>query len=605
MTRALLLSLALAPALAAAAPRASSELRTADGVRHTAALAFDGLLQTGWAEGDTGPGAGAWIELPLQRATEVHSVSIWPGNLSQGRRSLREHGRPRVLQVVLVAADGSEVEKTVTLEDVTKTGPQRIDVEFEEPVEARSVKVIVAEAFEGGVFNDTYLAEVGVNFSSGESGRAAERLVEWQGSDESVRLYQSNKEEIVGLFDTISGAQFGDADALGELMDRAADGAPYLRGRALRYVSDGYRVQALPPDDVAVSALLKLKDANAIPALEMAALRLTGREAAELEEKVEMFYAYQELIGGGDPNISYWGQEGWELGALRSFGEPLGVEMTVFGEVLVADLANHRIQRFNPEGRADRVWGGEAGITDVWLGGDRPWYVAGSEPGTEPGRFTLPVDIEVIPGKESYRFAVLDAEGRVQLFDEDGNVTLGWEVLTDHDLTAGVGGEGYLEYHRGKLVVIWQDNVWVYNLEAEELASFKIEDGRPNGAEMLRNGKLALIFGDKLIEYSLDGFRHGALLGDELGHGFEDWDVTLDEDGRLWVITDAGLAVKYKKPGRVDFTVQVSDFSLQSPRLAVYDDLLYIVERDRILKVDALELLAEAEAAEAEAAEAE
>ena len=38
-----------APALAGT-PKASSELRDDDGKRHSASMAFDGRLQTGWAE---------------------------------------------------------------------------------------------------------------------------------------------------------------------------------------------------------------------------------------------------------------------------------------------------------------------------------------------------------------------------------------------------------------------------------------------------------------------------------------------------------------------------------------------------------------------------
>ena len=48
-----------------------------------------------------------------------------------------------------------------------------------------------------------------------------------------------------------------------------------------------------------------------------------------------------ELIGGGDRNITFWGQEGWEEGALRGFGEPLSIEVDQFGDLYIADVGNH------------------------------------------------------------------------------------------------------------------------------------------------------------------------------------------------------------------------------------------------------------------------
>ena len=81
--------LLLMAASLAATPRGSSTLRDAEGVRHTPDLAFDGLMKTGWAEGDAGYGEGSWLELTLDRKTTLNSISIWPGDLSQGARSHR------------------------------------------------------------------------------------------------------------------------------------------------------------------------------------------------------------------------------------------------------------------------------------------------------------------------------------------------------------------------------------------------------------------------------------------------------------------------------------------------------------------------------------
>ncbi|MBN2797653.1 MAG: discoidin domain-containing protein [Deltaproteobacteria bacterium] len=585
--------LALLPAVALAGPpKASSELRDSEGERHPAALAFDGLLETGWAEGDDGAGEGSWVELSLDRPTEITSVSIWPGNLSQGKRSLKECGRPRALKVTVGEGDGA-VEKIVVLEDLAEVGPTRVDVVLDAPVEARTVRVSVEQAFEGYVFNDTYLAEVAVNFAKGDPGKAAERLIAWAEGPAGVKAAAKNREEIIAKFETLSASELGDSEVLAGIMDQAADGAPYLRERVASLVPAGFRVHALPPDEVSVSALLKLKDANAIPALEMAATRLLGAEAAALSDKVDYFYAYQELIGGGDRNLPYWGQTGWEPGALRGFGEPLPLEVDRAGTLYIADLANHRVQRFSGEGRSLGSWGGqEPEVSNAWITGSRRWYVGGAAASERAGGFTLPVDVEVIPGKDADRFAVLDGKGRVQLLDDEGRPEISWSILGARPLDEGLGGQAYLELVKGNLAVIWRDQVTVFTQQGEEVGAFELADGTPSGAEALKNGKLLLLYGPEMILYSLDGFRHGRLNGDELGLGFEDWDLTLDEDGKLWAVTDNGMAVKYKKPGKVDLAIQFTDRSLEKPRIAVFDDIVYIVEGDHITRVDTLELLA-------------
>ena len=82
-------------------------------------------------------------------------------------------------------------------------------------------------------------------------------------------------------------------------------------------------------------------------------------------------------------------------------------------------------------------------------------------------------------------------------------------------------------------------------------------------------------------------------------------DVTLDDRKKLWAVTDTGWAIKYKKPGKVDWKVRISDVDLVRPRIAVLDNFVYVVERDRVIKVDALELKRKAELAAEEAAAGE
>ena len=232
------------PVTLAGSPKASSMLRDNDGVYHKASNAFDGLLQTGWSEGVDGMGDGSWLELPLDRPVEISSVSVWPGNLVQGSRSLREFSRPRTVTITLYLTDGSQVVEEKRLQDGVQVGPKRVDIPIKG--KARKVRVTINDSFEGGVFTDVFISEVAINFTKGGNPRIVEKLKAWQDSSTGKRAMARNKDEIVELYEAISSAEFCDSAALQKIMDRAGDGAPYLRDRVRRLVPAGYRVQALP-----------------------------------------------------------------------------------------------------------------------------------------------------------------------------------------------------------------------------------------------------------------------------------------------------------------------------------------------------------------------
>ena len=585
----------------AGTPKASSELKDSKGEKHPVSLAFDGLLSTVWAEGEMGDGTGSWIELSLDQTTDVQSVTIWPGNLSEGQRSLREYGRPRTVTVTLLGGD-EEVSVESRVLDPGERGALRTDIPIEGT--ARKIRISMDETYSGGIFNDMFVAEVAVNFQKGETPKAVGRVADWLEGTSGVRAVEASHEEVLALYEKIGAEQFGDRDALAVLMDRAGDGAPFLRKQVLSQVPAGYRVHALPPDPSAVEALLKLKDSNAIPAIERAALRTRGKVSRDLSLRVEQFRAYQDLVGGGRRNLPPFGDLGWEVGALNGLGEPLPLQIDEYGSVWVADLANNRVQRFSYKGISEKVYGAaEAGISNQLYGVKRTAYVAGSKPGSALGEFDTTLDLQLIPGKDGDRVAVLDGRGQVTVIGEDGAPALNFQIPTSDTLSPGVGGEGYLLYLKGdKLAIVWGNEGWIYTPEGEELGHFELEDGSPTGAIALKNGKMGLIYGNKLVSYHTSGFRDGDLMKGVLGGGFEAWDINYDEAGKMWVITDSGKLFKLKKPGKVEYQLQVSEFSLEVPRLAVYDGIAFITNQGSILKVDALEILAKQELAEAEAA---
>jgi len=592
------LALLTLPQVAWGGSAASSELKDADGQRHPASQAFDGLLQTGWAEGEMGDGTDSWLELRFARPTEVQSVSIWPGNMVKGKRTLREFGRPHTVTVTLSGA-GDEVSAEARLLDPGERGPLRHDVEIEGT--ARTIRISMDEVYAGGIYNDLFIAEVAVNFLQGDVPQSVKRLHEWQESDAGKAAFERNKEEVIELFDKVQAAEFGDRDALAAIMDRAGDGAPYLRRQARTQVLDGYRVQALPPDATAVSALMKLKDSNAIPAIEQAALRSKGAASRALSDKVQIFHAYEDLVGGGSRNIPPWGQPGWELGALKGLGEPIQIEVDNFGSVWVADVANNRVQRYNFDGIVQADWGvGEPQITNKWFSQTRAHFATAREPSTDAKGFWNPVDLCIIEGKTGDTKFVLDAMGKVTVLDETGVISNSWKIPQDTGIIPSAGGEGFIVPVKGNLVVIWGNEGWTYSMAGEELGRFELADGSPTGAVPLKN-KVGLIYGDKLVQYSLDGFRHGDVMLGAMGKGFEAWDVALDEEGKLWAVTDKATLVKFKKPGKVEFEVRVAEYSIDAPRLDVFDGLAFITTGDKIMKVDALELHAQQELAAAEA----
>ncbi|MEZ4316476.1 MAG: hypothetical protein R3F61_03180 [Myxococcota bacterium] len=581
------------PALAGVS--ASSEAKTADAT-HPASAAVDGLLSTAWAEGDEGDGTGAWLELKLDRLTDVSSVSVWPGRFDQGSRGLREYGRPHTITVTL-SGGGEDVTQQVRVLDIADTGPTRIDI----PItgKAKAVRITLDQVYAGGIHNDTYITEVAVNYVAGAGHPSLEKLVEWAASKAGQEGAAKHTEEVGEAKAAFAGQDFGDRDAMAELKSAASDGAPYLRDRVAKTVADGYRMLAIPPSQDALNALLELEDPNAIAALELAATRARGDLQTALRDRVSRFRALQDLKGGGKRNVKPNGETGFCKGCLQSFGEPLGVAVDGFGGVWVADLGNHRVQRFDFSGISQAtIGGGEPGISNAWLATTRDWYAAGNTAGTTDGSFSLPLDLDVVPDKKNGDgVVVLDAAGRVSLVGGNGAVTKSWSLGVTEPVSPGVGGEAHIAVAGKKIVAVWGNEAFVYDLEGAELSKFEIEDGVANGIVGFKNGKVAFLFDEGLVLYSTDGFRHGELLGDTVPDGYEYYDVFTDEKGKLWVVTDHGFAIKYKKPGTVDYQVEFVEYSLTVPRADAYQDVLFITDRDSFLKVDALEKKAQAEQA--------
>ncbi len=49
---------------------------------------------------------------------------------------------------------------------------------------------------------------------------------------------------------------------------------------------------------------------------------------------------------------------------------------------------------------------------------------------------------------------------------------------------------------------------------------------------------------------------------------------------------------KFKRPGKVEFQVKISEYALTLPRISVHEGVLYLTEDDSITTIDVLEVLA-------------
>jgi hypothetical protein len=577
----------------AAGVSASSTMQDAAG-KHTADLAFDGLLGTGWAEAELGTGAGSWLEIDLGASTQVDSVSFWPGNLEKGERTFREYGRPKVVQVWV---DGEKSGDSLRIQSEMV----RVDVPVGKA--GRKVRLEFVDAFEGGVFSDMFVAEVAVNFTEGERSRSVAKVEAWRSSKEGLAAQKKYEEQALAAYEKHKADPY-EKEGLAFLMDAAGEGPEYLRRRVTSLVPAGSRAAALVPDEMAMSAIEKLKDPTGIPGLEYAALRSIGSQQRQIVDTIAYFRAWRDLQGGGRRNIRAWGETGWEVGALRGDGEPLPIEVDQFGNALVVDTANNRVQRFTAGGVSDKQWGAPQDVSKYWFGGTRPWYAAGGMAKEEAGAFMNPVDLELIPGKDGDAFMVLDAAGRLQIFDAEGNGEIGWTLSVDDQVQPKVGGEGYLAYlpRKDLIVAIVGNDAVVYGRDSEKISEFVIKDGTPNAVLAGNDNKLYMAFGAEVITYNTDGFRYGTVIDAKiLGEGFEDMDITLDEKGDLWVLVDTGWVFKFKRPGKLDWKLRVVDHELIHPRFAVFQGNLLITDRDSILPVDALQMHLDEVQAEEEA----
>lgn len=574
-----LLTFIISTHLSYAGNTASSQL-SKDNNKFPSSAAFDGLLETSWAEGEPGQGEGTWLELNLGRSTQIDTLHIWPGKLDEGLRSFQYNARPRSITVTL---DGVPLEETFYIEDKMS----RVDLKID--AKAKKIRIQIEQAYEGRVFSELHIAEMAINYMDDAP---VSKIRAWQKTREATRMDEAFREDVEANYSQYKSAEFGDKDALSFIGKAAGDGPVYLQKKVRSIVGDGYRAQAIQSHPYAREALRKLKDPNAIPFLERAMLRSTGSQYQQIKGTISYFRAYQEMVGGPNRNPQNWGDTGWSVGELQSFGEPLPIEVDRFGSLYLADIGNNRIQLFNDEGRSIKQWGApEPGITNSWYSEKGDYYVSGSDATSENAQFINPLDVVLIPEKEADGFATLEANGRIQVFDSNGTAILSWIFNHNYPAESALGGTGYLAYlpkHDYLCPVIQDQGACFDRVSGEQIGeTWDVPDGTPNALEVLTNDTLLLVFGNKIIGYAFDGFRKKVLIDEDIiGRGFESLDITIDEKGKLWVLTDMGDLYKFKRPGKLDYKLKIIDRPINYPRLALIEDMVFITSDDRIEVID-------------------
>jgi tripartite motif-containing protein 71 len=161
--------------------------------------------------------------------------------------------------------------------------------------------------------------------------------------------------------------------------------------------------------------------------------------------------------------ISKWGSRGAADGQFKT---PSGIAIDSSGNVYVADVLNHRIQKFSSDGRFITKWGSSGAADGQFLGpsgiavdASANIYVADSidnriqkfssdgrfitkwgSSGAADGQFNQPMGIAI--DSSSHVYIVDSMNGRIQVFNNNGTFLTKWDTYTaGHDAISprGIG----------------------------------------------------------------------------------------------------------------------------------------------------------------------
>jgi hypothetical protein len=158
------------------------------------------------------------------------------------------------------------------------------------------------------------------------------------------------------------------------------------------------------------------------------------------------WWGLDDLGGTGwhPPGSERTGKSGTGEGA---FSQPRGVAVDSDGNIYVADTYNHRIQKFNSEGKFELMWGGAGYFID--------------------GKFYFTGDVAVDSSGDVYVTDIF-FNNRIQKFDSDGNFITKWG-------SAGTG-DGQFNAPWG-ICVDSDDNIYVADTNNHRIQKFDSDGG--------------------------------------------------------------------------------------------------------------------------------
>lgn len=583
-----LLLAASLPATALAAPKFSSSTSHDSGTQvYGPELAFDGLLETSWAEGKPGDGEGEWLEVDLGEDREVSILSVWAGAFD-GKEAWKGRGRGAELTVSGTGPDG-EFKKSVEIGDRFA----RKDVRLNKTV--RTLRVTIDSVHQGSVFDSTHISEIAFDFHDESVWKpildeAEEKITKDVSRSRNTR--ELPEQEPVALKDAYLACKDNNEYSKNfKVIEAVAKNGwqwriPFIQ----KHIPVGYRRAAMQFEEKAIGYLVKLKDPNAIDTLETAAAGTSHPDDRDwLFLEVKFLLAEQDLRRSMRATVPQWGSEGYEKGAFMSRGEPMAIDVDSAGNLYVTDIGNNRVQRFTSAGTVERVLGGERGIAQWWFGDkEADPYATAALPGTEVGHFQQPYGLAV--GNYDI-LAVIDAALRVQTFDAEGAPKAQWTIDKDWAPKSGRGsGTPIVTWLGDDFLFIVKDEVLTYSADGELKKRYTLEGGDVQAAVIAAGGKLIVRHtGTKdLIEYKpQDGFRQGTWAKKGVpDDGSEDWDMCTDADDNVYVVTDAGNVHKWNKRGKFLETIEAFENPRDMPRCAVNGPIIYIVAKNEIARVE-------------------
>lgn len=229
--------------------------------------------------------------------------------------------------------------------------------------------------------------------------------------------------------------------------------------------------------------------------------------------------------------VNAWGSQtlvGETLPPPGSFNEPWGIAVDSEGNILVADTWNHRIQKFDSEGKFLLQWGVAGGIEE---GLDRMWGPRGLAVATDGTVY--------VTDTGNKRVIAFSPKGKALFaFESVGDALLDEPV----GITLGLDGNVYV-------ADTWNMRVAIFSPDGKFLSSFPIQGWRSDSMENKpyiaadQSGKIFVTDPEsfRVLVFSAEGsplFVFGKYGPEENSFGMPNG-ITIDTAGSVW-IADAG-----------------------------------------------------------------